>query len=85
MLDGRRLAVIHGGVTQIKRFLFASTPVADKLSELHRLDADIERGVITGHRYRPFGHIVEGKAWLNAGVIGMLANDDTKDSWYLLV
>jgi hypothetical protein len=26
-----------------------------------------------------------GKAWLNAGVIGMPANDGTFDGWYLLI
>ena len=81
---GCRLAVIHGGVTQINRFLFASTPVADKLAELKLLDADID-GVIAGHCGIPFGQIVADKIWLNAGVIGMPANDGTQDGWYLTI
>ena len=83
-LAGRRLAVIHGGVTQISRFLFASTPVEDKLAELEVLGADVD-GVIAGHCGIPFGQVVAGKAWLNAGVIGMPANDGTQDGWYLML
>lgn len=83
-LAGRRLAVIHGGVTQINRFLFASTPAEVKAAELEALDADVD-GVIGGHCGIPFGQLVAGKVWLNAGVIGMPANDGTQDGWYLLI
>ena len=83
-LAGRRLAVVHGGVTQINRFLFASTPAEVKAAELEALDADVD-GVIAGHCGIPFGQLVAGKVWLNAGVIGMPANDGTQDGWYLLI
>ncbi len=83
-LAERRLAVVHGGVTQINRFLFASTLEEDKLSELNLLGPDID-GLIAGHCGIPFGQIVAGKAWLNAGVIGLPANDGTQDGWYLLI
>jgi len=29
--------------------------------------------------------LIEDKAWLNAGVIGMPANDATTDVWYMLI
>ena len=83
-LAGRRLTVIHGGVTQINRFLFASTSEEEKLTELNLLGADVD-GVIAGHCGIPFGQVVAGKAWLNAGVIGLPANDGTQDGWYLLI
>lgn len=83
-LAGRQLAVVHGSVTQINRFLFASTPAEDKLAELRVLGADVD-GVIAGHCGIPFGQVMAGKAWLNAGVIGMPANDGTQDGWYLLI
>ena len=83
-LAGRRLVVIHGGVTQINRFLFASTSAEDKLAELKGLGANID-GLIAGHCGIPFGQIVAEKAWLNAGVIGLPANDGTRDGWYLLL
>lgn len=83
-LAKRRLAVVHGGVSQINRFLFASTSAEDKLTELNLFDVPVD-GLIAGHCGIPFGQIVAGKAWLNAGVIGMPANDGTREGWYLLI
>jgi len=83
-LAGRRFAVVHGGVTQINRFLFASTSAEDKLAELNLLGEGVD-GLIAGHCGIPFGQMVAGKVWLNAGVIGMPANDGTQDGWYLLI
>src|SRR6266851_4280954 len=45
-LAGRRLGVIHGGVRQINRFIFASTPAAVKREDLAAAGCD---GVIAGH------------------------------------
>ena len=73
-LAGRRLAVIHGSVRQINRFVFASTPAAVKREELAAAGCD---GVIGGHCGIPFTQIVDGKLWHNAGAIGMPANDGT--------
>jgi predicted phosphodiesterase len=83
-LAGRHLAVVHGGVSQINRFLFASTSAEDKLDELNLATPGID-GLIAGHCGISFGQVVSGKAWLNAGVIGMPANDGTQDGWYLLI
>jgi predicted phosphodiesterase len=78
-LGGRRLAVIHGGVRRINRFIFASTRLQTKRSELAFVGAD---GIIAGHCGLPFGQLVDGRLWLNAGAIGMPANDGTSDVWY---
>lgn len=83
-MAGRRFVVVHGGVGQINRFLFASTPEEEKLAELSLLGADVD-GLIAGHCGIPFGQTVAGKAWFNAGVIGMPANDGTQNGWYLLI
>ena len=83
-LAGQKLTVIHGGVTQLNRFLFASSPEAEKQLELAALADDI-RGVIAGHCGIPFGQTVGGKVWLNAGAVGMPANDGTQDGWYMLL
>lgn len=48
------------------------------------LEDDID-AVVAGHCGIPFGQIVAGKVWLNAGVIGLPANDGTQDGWYLLI
>ncbi len=79
-LQGRRFRVIHGGVEQINRFVFPSTAAEDKVRQLRAAHADV---VVGGHCGIPFGQAVAGGVWLNAGVIGMPANDGTRDGWYL--
>lgn len=79
VLGGRRLAVIHGGVARINRFVFASTPAADKRSELDQAGAD---GVVGGHCGLPFSQRIGGRLWHNAGAIGLPANDGTPRVWF---
>jgi SAM-dependent methyltransferase/predicted phosphodiesterase len=78
-LGGRRLAIIHGSLSVINRFVFATTPTTIKRSELELSEAD---GVIGGHCGLPFTEIIDGKLWHNAGVIGMPANDGTSRVWF---
>lgn len=78
-LAGRRLAAIHGGVTQINRYVFPATGPADKLAEIDASGAD---GVIAGHSGLPFTEILTGRLWHNAGVIGLPANDGTPRVWF---
>src|SRR5262249_59386239 len=79
LIGGRRLAVIHGGVSRINQFVFASTAAAIKRAELERAGAD---GVIAGHCGLPFTQTIDGKLWHNAGVVGMPAHDGTPRVWY---
>ena len=81
-LAGRRLAAIHGAVSQINRWIFASTPAAAKLRELALADAD---GVVAGHCGLPFVDLPGGRLWCNAGTVGMPANDGTPRVWYALL
>jgi predicted phosphodiesterase/uncharacterized Fe-S cluster-containing radical SAM superfamily protein len=78
-LGGKRLAVVHGSVRQINRFLFASTPAAVKREELDAARCD---GVIAGHCGIPFSEVIDGKLWHNAGAVGMPANDGTPLVWF---
>ncbi|MBA7466475.1 hypothetical protein ES707_01659 [subsurface metagenome] len=78
-LGNVRLAVVHGGVSSINRFIFASTPAAAKARELADAGAD---GVIAGHCGIPFTQILGGRLWHNTGAIGMPANDGTSRVWY---
>jgi len=78
-IAGRRLAVIHGGVRRINRFVFASTPAVVKREELDAARGD---GIIAGHCGIPFSEIVAGRLWHNSGAIGMPANDGTPRVWY---
>ena len=62
--------------------MFASAPQADKRAELDWSGTD---AVIGGHSGIPFGEMIESRAWLNVGAIGMPANDGTRDGWYLVL
>lgn len=81
-LLGRRIKIVHAGVRQINRFIFPSTPAAVKREELELAGSDI---LISGHSGIPWGQKVGNRAWLNAGAIGLPANDGTPDGWYLLL
>jgi predicted phosphodiesterase len=78
---GQRFRVIHGGVTQTNRFLFASDTVALR-DETKRANADV---IIAGHSGLPFTARIGDALWFNPGVIGMPANDGTPDVWYGLI
>lgn len=78
-LAGRRLAVVHGGASQINKWVFASTPAADKLDEIELAGGD---GVIAGHCGLPFTQIVGGRLWHNSGAVGVPANDGTARVWF---
>jgi len=77
-INGRRLVVVHGGVTSINRFIFASDDEAIE-EELAASGCD---GVIAGHCGLPFTRLSRGRLWHNAGVVGMPANDGTPRVWF---
>ena len=77
-MAGVRARVVHGGVRQINRFLFASQHEA-LAGELASSGADL---VIAGHCGIPFLRQAGGRAWFNPGVVGMPANDGTPRGWY---
>lgn len=82
-IGGRHLAAIHGGARQVNRFLFASAP-DDALEE--EVAATGAEGVIAGHCGIPFLRALPGGAlWLNAGAVGMPADDGTPRVWFALL
>lgn len=78
-MAGRRFLVVHGGVSAINRFLFASQPEADFEAELALGDCD---GVIGGHCGLPFTRLAGGRLWHNSGALGLPANDGSARVWY---
>ena len=82
IIAGARLAVVHGGIERINRFIFASTAPTIKAEELARAEAD---GIIAGHCGLPFTQVVAGRLWHNAGAVGMPANDATPRVWFSLL
>jgi predicted phosphodiesterase len=82
---GAQWCALHGGATVNNRFLFAS--------DRGQLQAefDIVRAetgcdiVLAGHAGLPFVAQLDGGWWINAGVIGMPANDGTPDGWFAII
>jgi predicted phosphodiesterase len=80
-MGGRHFRVIHGGVTETARWVFASdAPTLE--AEQEAAQADV---VIAGHAGVPFIASTGRGTWFNPGVIGMPANDGTPDGWYGLI
>ncbi|RTE65249.1 metallophosphoesterase [Amphritea opalescens] len=78
----QRFTVIHGGLDTNNQFLFASDSEVEKQQQLAQSNSDI---IISGHSGIPFGQHIANGYWLNAGVIGMPANDGTAQTWYMLI
>jgi predicted phosphodiesterase len=75
-------AVIHGSMSNFSEFVFGSGDEKIKSDNLEHMGVDC---VIGGHCGLPFGQQLSKGHWLNAGVIGMPANDGTHSTWYLLL
>lgn len=81
--NGKRFHVIHGSVEQQNQFIFESTNKLEKLRHLDHAGAGI---IVGGHCGIPFGQqLDEQRFWLNAGVIGMPANDGESKTWYMTI
>ncbi len=77
-IGGRRVAVIHGGISRLDRVVFASM-VVEVAEELAASGCD---GVIGGHCGLPFTREIGGRLWHNPGVVGMPADDGTPRVWF---
>lgn len=74
--------VLHGAFDNESTFIFRSTPWSQKQDSFQAAKADI---ILAGHSGLPFSHAQDDKLWLNAGVIGMPANDGTTRVWYMIL
>lgn len=79
--SGCTFRVVHGGVSQVNRWVFAS----DTAVLAQEGAAAVPDVVIAGHAGVPFVARTGRTVWFNPGVIGMPANDGTRDVWYGLV
>ncbi len=80
-MAGLRLSAVHGGFSAINRFIFPSDHAAIA-QECALTEADI---VLAGHSGVPLAQQVKQQWWLNAGVIGMPANDGDPRTWFLVL
>lgn len=87
-IQGRRLAVVHGSPRHISEFIWPSTPVSELQACFAALPENID-GIVNGHSGFPYAKLIPGgshqKLWLNAGVIGLPANDGTSRGWYAVL
>ncbi len=73
---------VHGSYFETAGYVFASTDWEEKEKNFLATEADL---ILAGHCGLPFSQQQDGKYWLNAGVIGMPANDGTPRVWYMIL
>lgn len=85
--QGARYAVIHGGVTDIARFVWATSDMAVFDAEWAAVEAAIGPvdHVIAGHCGIPFLKSLRQGQWINAGVIGMPPHDGRQQTRYAML
>ena len=77
-MSGTRFKMVHGSLSSINEFVFASQDAAFKQAGIVRVANIDECGI-------PFGQRIGNCYWSNAGVIGMPANDGGSHGWYMLI
>ena len=85
--EGERYAVIHGGTTDVARFIWPSSPAqvfAEEWAAVADAIGPVDH-VIAGHCGVPFVKELGYGRWLNAGVIGMPAHDGRRETWYMII
>lgn len=75
---GRQVYVLHGSFFNTAEFVFKSTPWPVKQANFEATGAEV---ILGGHCGLPFQHVENGLHWLNAGVIGMPANEGATRVW----
>lgn len=82
--QGARYAVIHGGVSDIARFIWSSTAQTVFEQEWALIEERIGPvdHVIAGHSGLPFIRQFEVGRWINPGVIGMPPHDGAQQTRY---
>ena len=85
--QGARYAVIHGGATDVARFIWPDSPRAVFEQEWQALEAQVGRvdHVIAGHCGIPFLRETPRGRWINAGVIGMPPHDGAQQTRYAVL
>ena len=75
--QGARYGVLHGGVTDIARFIWSTSEdavFAEEWAALEAITGPVDH-IIAGHSGIPFIRETERGRWINAGVIGMPPHD----------
>jgi predicted phosphodiesterase len=84
---GNRYAVLHGGLTDVARFIWPTTPPEVFAEEWERVEAatgPVDH-IIAGHSGIPFVRDLPQGRWINAGVIGMPPHDGLSETRYAIL
>jgi len=81
-LGGRKMLSTHASTSSLNEFIFASS--ASKNKRVQMMDANVD-GIISGHSGIAFAQVLSNRLWLNAGAIGMPANDGTPRVWFAIL
>lgn len=75
--QGLRYAVIHGGASEISRFLWPSSRESDFQFEIKTVEAAVGQidGIVAGHSGIAFHRRIGLHHWINAGAIGLPPHD----------
>ncbi|MEM6588598.1 MAG: metallophosphoesterase family protein [Pseudomonadota bacterium] len=85
--ETRRYAVIHGGVSDVSRFLWPTSEREEFRDEINLIREHVHdvNFVIAGHCGIAYSRLIDAMPWVNAGAIGMPAHDGTQVLRYLLL
>ena len=83
--QGKRCAVIHGGVRDIARFVWSVSPLEVLEEEWTELTAVVGQVdvVVAGHSGIAFERALDRGTWINAGVIGMPPHNGQPQTQYV--
>ncbi len=84
---GKRFVAIHGGVTDVSRFLWPSSSASDFQEELDALTKSIGTVdvVLAAHSGIAFIRNINGTLWINAGAIGMPPHDGRPETRFISI
>ena len=84
---GQRYGVLHGGVTDIAKFLWSVSQDIEFMKEMEAFQQAYREvdTFISGHSGIAFERSISGKQWVNAGALGLPQNDgDTRTSFVVI-
>ncbi len=85
--NGLKYAVIHGGASDVSKFIWPVTSDAEITQEIDLLIAqvgDVDH-VIAGHSGIPMQRQIDGISWTNSGAIGMPAHNGKPETHYAVL
>ena len=85
--NGRRYGVLHGGATEVNRFLWPTSDAAEFEFEIAALEGIIGPvdGVIAGHSGIAFHRYIGRHHWINAGALGLPPHDGRPETRFAVL